>query len=119
MFLHDKGKDKDDEKNFHFPCEMALRVAIVPGNGGSDSYQGNWYPWLANELAMAGMEVALKQMPDPRKRRAKTPKSIANFTQQKQKTHVDSLSLSISLSLSVSVSRVHQLWREPQFGYRL
>lgn len=62
-----------------------LRVAIVPGNGDDDSYQGNWcgcradvsrfdhlspsfrYPWLADELRRADIDVALKQMPDPRK----------------------------------------------------
>lgn len=43
----------------------AMRVAIVPGNGCVHVRKSNWYGWLARELAAAGVEVALVDMPDP------------------------------------------------------
>jgi len=32
------------------------------------SFEGNWYPWLAEELRSRGIEVALQQIPDPCKK---------------------------------------------------
>jgi predicted alpha/beta hydrolase family esterase len=45
----------------------ARRLVIVPGNGGGDVTQANWYGWAQRSLAdLPGIEeVLLKNMPDP------------------------------------------------------
>eukprot|EP00928_Gymnodinium_smaydae_P046093 TRINITY_DN30686_c0_g1_i2.p1 TRINITY_DN30686_c0_g1~~TRINITY_DN30686_c0_g1_i2.p1 ORF type:complete len:240 (+),score=27.06 TRINITY_DN30686_c0_g1_i2:9-728(+) len=46
-----------------------VRVVIVPGNGGGSVWQSNWYGWLAKQLQVKGVDVALENMPDPVKAR--------------------------------------------------
>ncbi|KAM3575107.1 hypothetical protein VYU27_003020 [Nannochloropsis oceanica] len=45
----------------------AHRLVIVPGNGGGDVTQANWYGWAQRSLAsLPGIEeVLLQNMPDP------------------------------------------------------
>ena len=42
-----------------------MRFIILPGNGCTNILRSNWYGWLATELAQRGVEVAVKNMPDP------------------------------------------------------
>eukprot|EP00445_Apocalathium_hangoei_P039485 CAMPEP_0203953284 /NCGR_PEP_ID=MMETSP0359-20131031/86684_1 /ASSEMBLY_ACC=CAM_ASM_000338 /TAXON_ID=268821 /ORGANISM="Scrippsiella Hangoei, Strain SHTV-5" /LENGTH=530 /DNA_ID=CAMNT_0050886533 /DNA_START=26 /DNA_END=1615 /DNA_ORIENTATION=+ len=41
------------------------RVVIVPGNGCTNVRRSNWYGWLAGQLEAAGVEVGIRNMPDP------------------------------------------------------
>ncbi|KAF0698177.1 Aste57867_11162 [Aphanomyces stellatus] len=44
---------------------MPPRVLILPGNGCTPIEECNWYAWLAEELRARGVEVVLRDMPDP------------------------------------------------------
>ena len=48
-----------------------LRAVIVPGNGGGDTLNANFYGWLAKKLRQHPLfgEVELRDMPDPERAR--------------------------------------------------
>eukprot|EP00914_Ancora_sagittata_P023204 GHVO01045951.1.p1 GENE.GHVO01045951.1~~GHVO01045951.1.p1 ORF type:complete len:217 (+),score=22.58 GHVO01045951.1:28-678(+) len=49
-----------------FPVAMTTKVAIIPGNGGGDVEQSNWYPWVRDQLdRLPGVQAQLQNMPDP------------------------------------------------------
>ena len=41
------------------------KVLIVPGNGGGDMENSNWYRWMKENLQKNGIDVAMSNMPDP------------------------------------------------------
>ena len=42
-----------------------LKFVIVPGNGGGEVRNANWYGWLQRKLESAGHQCQLENMPDP------------------------------------------------------
>jgi hypothetical protein len=45
---------------------MSTKVAIIPGNGGGDVEDCNWYGWVRDQLdRLDGVQVQLQNMPDP------------------------------------------------------
>ncbi|ELU07886.1 hypothetical protein CAPTEDRAFT_223996 [Capitella teleta] len=43
---------------------MTTKVAIIPGNGGGDVEDCNWYPWVRDQLdGLPGVKTQLQNMP--------------------------------------------------------
>lgn len=43
----------------------SVPVIIVPGNGGGNVRNSNWYGWLEKQLEKHGHRPVLRNMPDP------------------------------------------------------
>merc|ERR1712232_435112 len=60
-------QDKKCKRNNGAPTCTVLTCTHrhCPGNGGGNIWDANWYGWLAREMQRRGVQVAMKNMPDP------------------------------------------------------